>query len=234
MRILVSGCSFTVGWPEPRANWPARIDRRNTVKNLARAGAGNRYIGQSIMLEILQNRDHYDMVLVMWSGLQRIDTMVNNFVYDSLDTNHGSVDGLYCYGFFGDAYSHRHDPSVLRSASKEMFKIGNEETLGCASLIEMIALQDFLKASSIPYRFMSYVNYWGNDEQVTNLNFGVHKYLSCSQLAKHIDLDCFLFYNDSHDGFYEFAQENSMISEDGFHPTLQAHIEWADFIREKL
>jgi len=81
---------------------------------------------------------------------------------------------------------------------------------------------------------MSYVNYWSDDDQVINLNFGVHKYLSCSQLAKHLDFDNFLFYNDSHDGFYEFAKDKNMIADDGFHPTLQAHIEWADFIREKL
>jgi hypothetical protein len=234
MKILVSGCSFTVGWAEPRANWPSRIHRSNIVKNLACAGAGNRYIGQSVVLELLQDREHYDLVLVMWSGLQRVDFLVNDFVYDAIDTNRASVDGLYCYAFFGDSYTHKHNQSLLRDTGKEIFKLSNEETLGCASLIEMINLQNFLKANSIPYRFMSYVNYWDDDDQVINLNFGVHKYLSCSQLAKHLDFDNFLFYNDSHDGFYEFAKDKNMIADDGFHPTLQAHIEWADFIREKL
>jgi hypothetical protein len=234
MKILASGCSFTAGWSEPRANWPSRIHRGDAVKNLAYAGAGNRYISQSIVIELLHNLEYYDLVLVMWSGLQRMDMMINNIVYDHLDSHKISVGGSYCYGFLGDAYSHKHNEVLLQSASKEMFKLSNEETLGCASLIEMINLQNFLKANSIPYRFMSYVNYWGDAAQVTNLNFGVHKYLSCSQLAKHLDFDNFLFYNDSHDGFYEFARDKNMIADDGFHPTLQAHIEWADFIREQL
>ena len=234
MKILASGCSFTAGGPNAGENWASRIDRHNTVKNLAWSGAGNRYIGQSIMIEMLRNQGQYDLVLVMWSGLQRLDILINDFVYDSLDNNRSSVDGLYCYGLLGDSYSHKHDQSILKTPARELFKISNEETLGCASLIEIINLQSFLKSKSIPYKFMSYVNYWGNDAQVTNLNFGVHKYLSTSQLAEHIDFDQFLFYNDSYDGFYEFSRQKEMIADDGFHPTLQAHIEWADFIREKL
>lgn len=235
MRILASGCSFTAGWEEPGANWPSMIGKRNIVKNLAQANAGNRYIAQSVQLELLNHAHEFDIVLVMWSGLQRLDIMINDWVYDALDSHHTCVDGMYCYSHLGDAYSHKHAPSLVRNTAKSIFQITNEEINACNSLLEMINLQNLLEINKIDYRFMSYVNYWNTESKLPNLNFGIYKYPSCQQLAKKINFDKFLFYNDSMDGFYEFAEQNNMIdTSDHFHPSRQAHQEWATFIREKL
>lgn len=232
MKILASGCSFTAGGRNPGENWVSHISRQHVVKNLAKAGAGNRYISDSIQIEY---QPTYDIVLVMWSGLTRVDMMINALVFDMLsERNKEMLAGNYGYAFIGDIYSHKHTEPLLASVGKEIFKINNEESLGCESLINMINLQSFLKAKKIPYRFMSYVNFWHNKEKTANFNFGIYKYHSCQTLAQNLDFNNFIFYNDQQDGLYEFAVENNLLDKDGFHPNLTAHIEWAKLIREKL
>jgi len=231
MKILASGCSFTAG-NGLTENWVSHISRQHIVKNLAKAGAGNQYISNSIQIEY---EPSFDIVLVMWSGLTRIDLTVNNFVFDMLsNSNKAILAGNYGYAFVGDAYTHKHNESLLSTVGKEIFKISNEETLACNSIINMISLQNFLKVQKIPYRFMSYVNYWDNKDTHANLNFGIYKYQSCQDLVERLDFDNFVFYNDRRDGLYEFAVENNLLDADGFHPNLTAHVEWAKFLREKI
>jgi hypothetical protein len=65
MRIAVSGCSFTYN------SWPNFLDFHWQVTNLAWPGAGNKYIADSIIHATSINT--YDLVLVMWSGITRLD-----------------------------------------------------------------------------------------------------------------------------------------------------------------
>jgi hypothetical protein len=234
MKILASGCSFTAGWPGIGENWACSINKRSYVNNIGVSGAGNSFINQSITYELVDKPNFYDIVLVMWSGLQRVDLPLSKETYRLLEHSKHKVNDHY-WGLVGDVVSHAHQPEqVLKSFGKDYFSLTDEETLGCQSLLNMISLQNFLKAQSIPYRFMSYVNYWNSKDQVTNLNFGIYKYESCSKLAKQLDFSNFLFYNDNQDGFYEFAVQQNLIDLDNFHPNLQAHREWGAWINERI
>ena len=234
MKILVSGCSFTAGGPNAGENWACYIKKKAYVENIGIAGAGNGYINQSTIVELISRPDFYDIVLVMWSGLQRYDVLFSRETYKTLE--YGKVvNAGYHWGLVGDWVSHAHHPeSTMRDIGKMHFSLTDEETLGCQSLLNMICLQNFLKAKNIPYKFMSYVNYWNDKDTITNLNFGVYKYQSCRKLAEQLDFSNFLFYNNDHDGFYEFSKERGLIGSDKFHPNLQAHQEWGAWIEEKI
>jgi hypothetical protein len=68
--VHVSGCSFTHG-----ASWVNNLFENSTVINRAQSGAGNRYISDSIVLNIdLKNKP--DFVFALFSGINRVDTVL--------------------------------------------------------------------------------------------------------------------------------------------------------------
>ena len=76
--LLVSGCSFT-----QQSGWADHVKNKYKLKltNLACSGGGNTHIANSIIAHCEINRftvsskDTY--VLVMWSGADRLDTMID-------------------------------------------------------------------------------------------------------------------------------------------------------------
>lgn len=232
MKILASGCSFTAGGP--KQSWPTLISSKDYVNNLGRASAGNKYICQSIMHELILKNSFYDMVLVMWSGLQRVDLGISKYTNDLLNGTHSTTLNDRSYGFVGDDYTHAYGAGLFKIFGQEYFMLTNEEANVFESLIQVISLQSFLKSKSIPYRFMSYVNYWNDSDQVTNLNCGIYKYQSCLALAEQIDFGNFIFYNTQRDGIYELVKKDNLLDNDGFHPSVAGHQAWANLIKEKI
>ena len=234
MKILASGCSFTAGGPNAGENWPTMISRRNYVNNIAKSGAGNNYICQSTIAELCRNPGFYDLILIMWSGIQRHDIIISQSSYDAMQRNRINFGDVY-HGMVGDAYSHSKNVELpLKELGQCYFKLSSEESLAQQTLINMLSLQGFLKSINISYRFFSYVNYWNDRQTITNLNFGLYKYQSCCALAEQIDFENFIFYNDQKDGLYEFAVEQKLLDADKFHPSLNGYRAWADFVKTKL
>lgn len=179
------------------------------VTNLGYPGAGNEYIAESTIYELLNC--NYDCVLIMWSGLQRVDLRVDKLaVVDDICPLEDIT-----YKPIGD---------LLGSPKyREIFVVGNELTRGYKSLMEMIKLQNYLKNNNVKYYFMSYVNYWNDAEQLPNRNFGVYKYPLTSKLANSLDFSRFIFANDSKDCLYELAcKTDGGLAEDNFHPSGKA------------
>ena len=77
MRILVNGCSFSRGpisWSYYLTNL-TDITGKNLV-NLACAGAGNTYIHETTTR--ILDKEKFDLVLIMWSEISRIDFQVES------------------------------------------------------------------------------------------------------------------------------------------------------------
>lgn len=72
MKILVNGCSFSRG----PISWPYYLQELLNCElvNLAQSGAGNSYIHESTVSELVHRE--YDLVIIMWSGLSRLDFKV--------------------------------------------------------------------------------------------------------------------------------------------------------------
>jgi hypothetical protein len=227
MKILASGCSFTAG----KNTWPSYVLPDAEVVNLAVVAAGNQYISQSVIAEMAQNQ--YDLVLVMWSGLMRKDLQISDTTYQQLEAPiyRKKINNMSfaCVGNMRAGIS----DSRFAKYKQEYFELVDEESSACQSLLHIIALESFLKNKKIPYRFMSYINYWKDQEKLINLNFGVHKHPTSSTLAECIDYDNFLFYNQQ-ESFYEFAKNKELLEEDNFHPTRPAHQAWGEWIGTQI
>ena len=206
MNFLTSGCSFT-GTEATNSGWPVWLQAHGTVKNLGMPGAGNEYIAESIMYELLNNKNKYDCVLVMWSGLQRIDLRVDPLFSDNTLQSFVDID----YFPIGDM--------IVKSGFEKIASVGNEITRAYKSLMEMIKLQSFLADKDIPCYFMSYVNYWNHSEFLINRNFGIYRNPLLSKLAENLNFDRFIFGPDN-ECLYEVAKsKEGGLAEDKFHPS---------------
>jgi len=246
MKVLISGCSFT-HWPEHPGSpknvcWPAPLAQLRpdlTITNLAEPGAGNQYIANSVVRYVLENPNAVDLVMIMWSGVSRLDflTDISDPNWHSLFDNYGfyrrveSCPNTLGYIFSGGQYG----PWVLNSDTtalfRQMYKVSSNLSLAHANLIEIVKTQEFLKSKNIPYRFMSYVNYWNTDENCSpNGDFGVLQYPELRALINSIDWSQWIFKNAQRDGIYEMAKIAQDYNGDRFHPGAQTNLEWAKIV----
>lgn len=241
MKILISGCSFTQ-WPEypggPNVCWPKYITGHE-IKNIGEAAAGNQYICDSIVRETLQN--NYDMVLVMWSGVSRLDylTSLEEPAWEELFNSYGffrRLNGIPLgYIFSGGRIGTWYRNPVAQKMFNEMYKVSSDLSLGTINLQEIIKLQAYLKSKNIPYKFMSYVNYWGHGEHVSpNGDFGLADHPNLKIFTDEIDWSKWIFLNENKDGVYELAKSMNNFAEDKFHPGDDAYKAWAEIVMKHL
>ena len=206
MKILTNGCSFTARSPYP--TWPYLLGT-DVVKNLAEHSAGNQWICASTIAELSENS--YDLVLVMWSGLERLDWTVEEDVYQQ-STGFKSVNN------FGIHYLHN-EQDLFKQVS---IASGHRERV-FNSLMQIISLQSYLQAHDINYKFMSYMNVW---EDVYSLGF--------EYLDRQIDFGQWIFTDNHRNGLFELSQDSKLYIADGYHPNEQAHQQWAELIRKSI
>lgn len=241
MKILVSGCSFTK-WVDqpggPNTCWPIYVNGHE-ITNIGEAAAGNQYICDSVIQETLQNK--YDMVLVMWSGVSRLDFLTDvtdpdwSALFDTYGfyrrLNNGKLGWIFSGGQMGTWYKN----PVAHKMFYEQYKVSSQLSLAHTNLSEIIKLQHYLQAKNIPYRFMSYVNYWNDKEYISpNGDFGIMGFPELQHMIRGIDWDRWIFTNHERDGIYELSKELNDFMPDGFHPGATAHQRWAELIMSRI
>jgi hypothetical protein len=116
-----------------------------------------------------------------------------------------------------------------------MYKISDPCSLGHASLMEIIKTQAFLQSQNIPYRFMSYVNYWTHGEHISpNGDFGLLGRPELVPLISAIDWEPWIFSNTDKDGIYEMAKSAGDYNGDRFHPGAKINRSWAELVSQQL
>jgi len=241
MKILISGCSFTK-WPEypggPNTCWPGYI-KGHDITNVGEAAAGNQYICDSVIQETLQN--NYDMVIVMWSGVSRLDYLTDvtdpnwNELFDSYGfyrrLNNGKLGWIFSGGQMGTWYKN----PVAHKMFYEQYKVSSPLSLAHINLSEILKLQGYLKGRNIPFKFMSYVNYWNDKEHVSpNGDFGIWSFPEIQHMIRNVDWENWIFSNQQRDGIYELSKEMNSFMSDGFHPGAEAHERWAELIMSRI
>jgi len=241
MKFLISGCSFTQ-WPEypggPNICWPRYFQEQNpqyTVKTVAEAAAGNQYIADSVIRNVSEDRP--DHVMVMWSGVSRLDylTSLEDPAWDALFDSYGFYRRLpgnrLGYIFSGGRMGTWFKNPVAHKMFNEMYKVSSDTSLGYINLMEIVKTQSYLQAQGIPYHFMSYVNYWNDQLEVSrNGDFGVMGNKDLEPIVNSIDFDRWIFSDQEKNGLYELAKHNNDFQADGFHPGNATQAQWAQII----
>jgi hypothetical protein len=245
MKFLISGCSFTQ-WPEypggPNICWPRYFQEQNPqieIKTVAEAAAGNQYIADSVIRNVAEERP--DHVIVMWSGVSRLDylTSLEDPAWDALYDSYGFYRRLpgnrLGYIFSGGRMGTWFKNPVAHKMFNEMYKVSSDTSLGYINLMEIVKTQNYLKAQGIPYHFMSYVNYWNDQPQVSrNGDFGVMGNRDLAPLVDAIDFDRWIFSDLEKNGLYELSIARNDFQEDGFHPGNATQEAWAREISSRF
>jgi len=235
LRTLVNGCSFSRG---PIA-WPyflQTVDQTN-ITNLACAGAGNTYIHETTV-SALADFPYYDLVLIMWTGVHRVDMKISDQQrfslsrysswYQSKQNNWAEkitepfddqtlVEKDWIFGC-GHYNGERH---LRKTAAFDgIYRYQDLREFRYHFLQRVIALQSVLKNMNIPYVFMFYKNYIDELQEYENL---------CKLVDWH---NCFI-----DDNINDIATRNNWFA-DGIHPSLEANQVWAEkldeFIKERV
>lgn len=224
--LVVSGCSFTQT-PVGHLNWSVYLRNKITDVNYinhARSGAGNNYIADSMIKYLLLARPdpNETLVMIMWTGVSRVDFNVSQDYYDLLTdwnnketTNHSRY---VCSSGIGGAW-----PMIPRSMFEEIYKAMDNRALASNTLFQMVSLRNFLENNRYNYKFMSYVNYWQDSPEwySPNLDFSITHYAKGDPLLSGLG-DQWIWANEQKDCLYEFAKSRNMLLDDNFHPTQQA------------
>lgn len=245
MNILISGCSFTQ-WPEypggPNVCWPGYLTKLNpnyNITTVAEAAAGNQYICDSVVRKTLN--ESYDLVLVMWSGVSRLDYLTSvedpawNELFDSYGFYRRLPDGKLGWIFSGGQMGTWFKNPVAHKMFYEMYKVSSPLSLATINLMEILKLQSYLKGKNIPYKFMSYVNYWTNGDNLSpNGDFGVMDYPELFPLIQAIEFDKWVFDDAQKSCIYDVAKKLNNFMDDGFHPGADTHRYWAELIKSRI
>jgi hypothetical protein len=197
---------------------------------LAQAGAGNTYISRSTMAE-LQARS-YDLVLIMWSGLERVDLQVEDIdlfdnttstskyqsqqndwpskiVYPINDQDYVQKNWVFVTGFMNKGKAII-DGGLFQSQYRFQGFNNHLER----SFFDMLSLESYLQNRDIPYAFAFYQNY-------------------INQMGCYADqLDWKNIYNDQN--LYDIAKSIQDWDSDGQHPGPLAHETWARHLHDYL
>jgi hypothetical protein len=216
--VLVNGCSFSRGpgsWPYALQN----IANFNLV-NLAQAGAGNTYIHHSTARELMHRT--YDHVIIMWSGITRIDCQVEDIeqfktpytseyqstrndwpekkVYPINDQDYVEKNWVFGNGTMNG------DPFLVKNKFLDTHYryCGTNEFVN-SFLMHVISLQALLKQLDIQYTFMYYNNY-----EDTIKNNVLYKLIDQSNVHNKENISSIMSRINSYDS-------------DSIHPGLEAH-----------
>ena len=211
-QLVANGCSFTQG--THGETWAKYLNIPN-VTNLANGGAGNHYICRRTLnyLESHNCDPKKTLVIVMWSGVSRIDVSVSDEWYKHIRTtfNYGYTDGISNWIHTGSSGN----VPVLEGVCKT----NDNQSLCVNSLQNFILLENYLRAQG----YWSVVQEYCATTEV-DPNIGYH----CKNLSlyKNFDFSNWFFTNNNRDCFGEFALDD-IRNRDDAHPSPDTHQRFA-------
>lgn len=230
--LLVSGCSFTHNNCEGHFAWPNILSvwtGMNTV-NLAIPGAGNSHIANSVLLYLEKEKPSPadTLVLIMWSGVERID-----WITDKAQSNFGDQ---YSYEYFYDDYTEltvggawwSQSPTThLKKTLVEYSKYQSDQSLALASWLEIKKLETYLGCKGYTFYFTSFLDIF-NEGDGTNTWIRFDKELEKLNLT--LDKSVWLPMKSS-EYLGNYIKEHNMVQDfDRFHPTMAGNESWLNTI----
>lgn len=241
--LVVTGCSFTEtlyrGWSDITCQ---HVSPANFV-NVAKSGAGNFYIADSL-IQTLSASD-FDpvetLVLVMWTGVTRKDLIVSDEYRSIMPPDHSNAvtkNGIHYVLSGGQVGSWQADSStgieyrwLIRPLFEPLYRSSDNKTLGHETLSNIVRTRTFLESHGYNYKFMSYVNYWSGNAGILsrNLDFSLTVHCEGNPLLNQLG-DQWIWASPNKDCFFEYAKNRKLLNDDEFHPNQEAHQLFADNI----
>lgn len=227
--FLVSGCSYTAN-----NSWPETLFDSEEVLNLGIRGAGNQYIGSSILYN-LNRKNLPKKVFILWSGLSRYDIPFPSNTISLTAGNYCNLGKVGRNTFIFSAGNPKRYPSTtnpLEGLTKEQtllfkslyFQNNNDhiKELSLQSICQTLAV---LEKYEVDYRF-SFIYDIFSKEFDSNPSFG--SMIEGSVYNDHINWNKFINFPP-----FEWGIKNEFINTDGWHLTTIGMKKWASLIKDK-
>ena len=236
MKLLTFGCSFTDNdnelremvngkYIEPHNTWPVELARLTNTNPICKGmgGVGNFYITNKIY-ETVDDPDN-SVVIVMWTGIDRIDKVVNKEEFHYFD-RYEVRDGWLHSG--GPGMFDRDNELFDKARSRDRYWYNyyktyhTEEDSYIQTLQHMIGVQEFLSNRKIPYMFLTYKDIFTDRWR---------EYKRAKNLENQVNWDKFHFPNGEFGGEYEWVRDNNLTwAEDKQHPSSESHRKFAEYL----
>jgi hypothetical protein len=231
--LIITGCSFSEINNAGIPTWADYVSQHVSAEyyvNLAKSGAGNFFIADSLIQCLLTEKfdPAVTLVLVMWSGPGRKDITVSEDFY-SLLPEHRRMARYGTYYAYSGGITRAGAPPVLTSTWDALYKLSDRKTMSHDTLRHMVNTRIFLEHHGYHYKFMSYVNYWQScpDYVSKGLDFSIQYHNESDPLLNMLG-DQWIWADSGKTCLYEYARNNSLFSPDDFHPNTHAHQQWAE------
>jgi hypothetical protein len=218
--LVVSGCSFThqtnripghFSWANLLANWTGM-----QIHNLAISGVGNDHISRSIILYLEKNKlpPEDTLVIVMWSGINRID-----WITDAKDSKFSKEYSFnYQYDDYnelvtGGAWWNTTMPTPLMKAIIDYSKYQSIHSLTLHSWLAMQNLSNYLKVNQYTHCYTSYLNYKSIGRAADYVDFDTE----LKKLNLYLDKESWLPLDDN-EYYGDWARKRKYLEGDSFHP----------------
>lgn len=228
-KLVVSGCSFTYNnhknthciWSNALAEWAGMH-----ITNLAVPGAGNAHIKNSIILHLEQTQPAVDdtLVLVMWSGPERIDWITDEQLSRFKDQypfthNYAAGNELVVGGGWWANKPKTNLDQVLINYSKYQ----SDSSLALQSWLYIQDLENYLKIKGYNYYFLSWFDY---SESVDMRNRWIKFDYELNQMNLTLDKTNWIA-STADRSLGEWAVNHpEYLAEDQFHMRWQGHEVW--------
>jgi len=241
---LIVGCSFAgiaAGYSHP-----APIVNLERFHFFGDAAAGNRAIAARLRHQL--PRGKYDHVLVMWSGINRIDIPIEKIVHEKLPDTYPYVSVLedwawYLSGGMGSSWqSDDHCPIQVKSQFREQYVNQTSRSATDSTLAAILETQELLNSRDVNYSmcfiYDVHQSYEEVVDKVTNTrrrNIGTDRWprwLALEHCLGKIDTTSTLYSMVDWTKFtvpvppYEYCAERNLLQIDKFHPTSFGMAEW--------
>ena len=231
MNTLIVGCSFVENIKFKNPPTPQHvIGEQFTI--CGSSGAGNQSIAARVIHEC--SLKSYDQVVVLWSGINRLDFPVGIELHKVLPIDKTGypvyqywtrINHSIWYHSGGFRLSGTSDdcPKFFRDFFDHQYRSATPQYLSELSLLSIIQTQSFLKAKNIP-SVMSFIYDVDHGYTESFIEPGCGKLDKSLPLAALVDWSMFKAQIPP----FEYARSKNGLEPDGFHPLFDTMLEWFD------
>ena len=213
--ILLAGCSFMF---QIQAIDTITDDLRKHGRTIfhASCGSGNESISASVVDEIMKRKSELEYVLVLWSGIDRLDLELNT---DDIEYDWKHNNFLHSGGVLGSWQGL--DNKNIRDYMNYYYKYSDSKINTQRTVRSIFAAKCALEAYNIPYDFGMIYNPYDKKTSQDEATLG----LATRNFDEYLTIPTYPL---------NWCKERNLLSDDKFHPTTEGFIQWIDSLNLKV
>lgn len=213
-KVLIAGCSYV-----HKLKWDTQVDHTQYIIR-GSPGAGNQAIASRVIHEIAQQ--DFDQVIVLWSGVNRLDMPVPISLHRTFDYEFVDIVGdiaWYHSGGWRSSGQSAESPKTVKQYFDTLYVGADQNYLSGLTLSSILSVQTLLKNKNIPHKMCFIYDVHNSNRSKHEMSHGFLTKNSC--LYSQIDWSVF-----DAEPPWEWATSRERLDHTEYYPTRDAFFEW--------